>query len=146
MNPTKKLREFAILLILIFINTNTSSAYESNVDALIEALNNDLNTKIITYFLNHPEKISSIAENKYPILKENTVFKIQIEESDYYFIKNHGIYNSCSDCSIQIPSIYLSLKQLNFIYNNQELIYSITKDGKISHYEILQLRIKYFLY
>ena len=135
----------ALIISLTIIPTSAKLYASQNplTDKII-TLSTDSNINTLSYFLDNPQNTNfPIPKSSENTLKNYDKYKIQFSDNPVtlYFVKYNGIYSTCLpafDCDT-FPLVTLSEDDINFAYENQEFLESITADHKITRFEQIKL-------
>ncbi|MDD5454171.1 MAG: hypothetical protein PHW62_01545 [Candidatus Ratteibacteria bacterium] len=118
------------------------------VSKIIDAMNTEQNNKLLSNLIKHPQNISMLTE----IISEDNINILNTTALDVTIRGNHGelLKEGCyivdkgffppESCNrINSTEFSLYYNDVEFVYQNQELIASAMQDGNISSYEMSKL-------
>lgn len=143
----KKYTAALVLLVLLLAIPTIISAKSDNLSIreMVNEMNTPENVQAISNTLDNQALLSSFMkdEDTINLFTNMTEFRVLVGDDEFYFVKNKGIYDSCSNCS-DVVSVLLQPKDIRFAYNNQELLRQIALEGKVSFDTPTILEFKYW--
>jgi hypothetical protein len=142
----KYIAALVLLALLLAIPTIIRANSDNlSIREMVNEMNTPENVQAISSTLDNQALLSSFLtdEKTVNLFTNTTEFRVLVGDDEFYFIKNKGIYDSCSNCD-DVVSVLLQPKSISFADDNQELLRQIALEGKVSFDTLTMLEFKYW--